>query len=71
MASRYGYSARVDRYVDAVRTLRALEQAERDDGKTEERTRAIKQARDRAVELRRPLRGGDCGLAERILDGRA
>jgi len=63
------YSVRVDRYVDAVRTLRALEQAERDEGTTEGRTRAIQLARDRARELRRPLRGGDCGLAERLLKG--
>jgi hypothetical protein len=44
----------IDRYVDAVRTLAGLRQAEVDEGKTEERTRAIKQARDMVQERLRP-----------------
>jgi len=61
----------IERYVDAMRGLRALEQAEKDDGKTEDRTRSINEAKVQVHEYRRLLTGGQIGKAHRILDGRA
>ena len=57
----------IDKYVDAVRGLRALEQARRDDG--QERKEEIKAARVMVAERLRPLSGGDLGKANRILYG--
>jgi hypothetical protein len=64
-------AAAIEKYVEAVRELRALEQADKDDGTTPERTQAIKQARVMVTERIRVLTGGQLGQARRVLEGRA
>ncbi len=54
-------------YVDAVHGLRALQQAEADEGKTPERTAAIAAARTAMGLALRVLTGGELGQARRIL----
>ena len=58
---------KIDAYVDAVKALRALHEAIRLEGPTEERHRLVKQAGVRVVERMRCLTGGQIGQAQRIL----
>lgn len=58
---------RIDAYVDAVKELRALHQAIRLEGLTEDRTRLVKAAGARVSERMRCLTGGQIGQAQRIL----
>lgn len=60
----------VERYVEAMRAWRALEQAQKDDGVTEDRTRALNEAKATVSDYRKLLTGGQIGKAHRILDGR-
>jgi len=57
--------ATVEKYIEAVKTLRALEQAAKDDGMTPERAHAIKEAKGVLGERMRVMRGGDIALAQR------
>jgi hypothetical protein len=59
--------ARVEEYVDAVRGVRALETAERDEGKTLDRSAALREARGRVGDALRLLTGGQLGEAKRRL----
>ena len=57
--------ANIEKYVDAMRAYRALQNAEKLEGKTEERTRLLKAAKDRVSERMRLLTGGMLGEATR------
>lgn len=58
---------KIDAYVDAVKELRALHEAIRLEGPTEERHRLVKLAGVRVVERMRCLTGGQIGQAQRML----
>ena len=58
---------KIDAYVDAVKALRALHEAIRLEGPTEERHRLVKLAGVRVVERMRCLTGGQIWQAQRIL----
>ncbi|MEY4758148.1 MAG: hypothetical protein RJA34_3046 [Pseudomonadota bacterium] len=63
--------AKIEKYVDAVRAYRALIEAQRLEGKTEERTREIKMAQATVRARAGSMRGGSIGKANRILAGDA
>lgn len=58
---------RIEEYVDAVRGLRALEAAQKDEGSTPERVAAIREAKGRVGDALRMLTGGQLGEARRRL----
>ncbi len=58
---------KITTYVDAVHGLRALQQAETDEGKTPGRTAAIAAAKTAVGLALRALTGGELGQARRIL----
>ena len=60
-------AARIEAYVDATREVATYRQAEKEDGKTPERSRAILEARARQAQALRGLRGGDLALAQRLM----
>lgn len=60
---------KVDTYVDAVRGLRALEQALEEEGPTPARSTALAQARIDVALAHRKLHGREVWLAGRLLAG--
>lgn len=57
----------IEAYMDAWRTVRGLEQANQDEGRTPERDRALKEAKAMLSERTRPMTGGMLGEAKRRL----
>jgi hypothetical protein len=55
----------IEAFIDARRTLHGLEQAEVQEGKTPERTRAIKEAKADILLVQRQMTGGMLGEAQR------
>lgn len=60
-------AAKIEKYVDAVRAYRALLEAQRLEGKTEDRTRMVKEAQAMVYARAAVLTGGAIGKGARIL----
>lgn len=55
----------IEAFIEARATVRGLEQANRDEGKTPERTRAIRDAKADVSLIQRQMTGGQIGEAQR------